>query len=332
MDCEAGFITSIPLGRSFLQTRTLCHVRHKSPTNRTRRAYMTVAETTSSSGTSSSKEPDHLEPKKDDFRSKYEWARGKDIPPVAETMSTFLKEFARPIPIVYRSIINEMLMVTHLARVCPMWHYDVIFAFGFNQVFDDFLKFYPNSDEKEKLFRSMAKALHFDPDVIQEDGKAVQNWLDGKNEADVFNIVEQDSNSSPLAATLGFLKSATEYDWYYSRLFGIGLIKIMESVGVDLTNANAEKWADKLNVPKGKFASELATYLSIAERLKQAEQIFAESSAREARKAAERLAEKARKAKEDAGLAESSSAKKGTENIGLPGKETGGIPSPETEI
>ena len=70
----------------------------------------------------------------------------------------------------------------------------------------------------------------------------------------------------------------------------------MDKVGVELTNANAERWADKLKIPKTKLSAEMAEYLASVERLKQAEQIFAEASAREARKVADRLAAKAAKA------------------------------------
>eukprot|EP00172_Hildenbrandia_rubra_P004053 Plantae.Rhodophyta-Hildenbrandia_rubra.ctg747.p1 GENE.Plantae.Rhodophyta-Hildenbrandia_rubra.ctg747~~Plantae.Rhodophyta-Hildenbrandia_rubra.ctg747.p1 ORF type:complete len:341 (+),score=89.29 Plantae.Rhodophyta-Hildenbrandia_rubra.ctg747:182-1204(+) len=340
MDKDAGFVGTFVLARSGLHRGQFrCDVQQKSRTCRAKRWRMAVAEAASGSSEASEAKDakssstihqmggqSHGDAK--EFRDKFEVERGKEIVPVSVAMSQFQNEFARPVPIVYRSIVNETLMTTHLARVCPMWRYDEVFAFGYMQIFDEFLKFYPAEDEKERLFHAMSKALKFDEKKLRKDGDAVKRWIVGKSESDVFKLVEEGGDtSSPIYSAFSYLQNAGRFDWYYSRLFGIGLIKIMEAVGVKLTNENAEKWANKLKVPKGKFASEMAAYLSIVERLKQAEQIFAEASAREARKVAERLAEKAAKAKEE--------ANKGIEEagVGVRGEASaGGTTGDKTEI
>jgi len=57
------------------------------------------------------------------FYKKYNSYRGKDVPTVSETMTKFNELFPRPVPSVYRNIISEILMTTHLAKHCAMWKY-----------------------------------------------------------------------------------------------------------------------------------------------------------------------------------------------------------------
>jgi len=57
------------------------------------------------------------------FYQKYNTFRGKDVPTVSETMTKFNELFPRPVPSVYRNIISEILMTTHLAKHCAMWKY-----------------------------------------------------------------------------------------------------------------------------------------------------------------------------------------------------------------
>lgn len=57
------------------------------------------------------------------FYQKYDSYRGKEVPTVSETMTKFNDLFPRPVPSVYRNIISEILMTTHLAKHCAMWKY-----------------------------------------------------------------------------------------------------------------------------------------------------------------------------------------------------------------
>lgn len=248
------------------------------------------------------------------FRAKYEHLRGTDVETVSDMMQRFTMTFKRPVPIVYRTVINETLSTTHLARVCPMWRYDAIFALGFDAVFSTFLKYYPNVAERDALYDAAATALRFSPADLRADAAAATAAIvDGsgmKTEAELFNAL--DATPSAANATNGILEAMSYIrdsvygEWYYSRLFGIGLITIMDLTNTSLDATTAEKWAIKLGVESSKFGAEMGAYLSGLERLKQAEQIYAEATAREAKKTAERLAAKAKKAAEEAALLEGS--------------------------
>ena len=255
-----------------------------------------TSNTTSSSSSSSSSQ----------FRHRYENLRGADIEPVSATVGRFNKSFMRPVPVVYRSIINEMLTTAHLASVCAMWRYDAIFAFGFDSIFSVFLQYYPDDKERESLYKCAVESLRMDFDIIKQSAQSVKSWIDGKTQDDIFQAINAASPSAsidsvgPVIEALAYIRDADSFDWYYSRLFGIGLIQVMQSVGAELTVPNAEIWANKIGLDQGKFATEMSTYISNMERLKQAEQIFAEATAREAKKTAERLDAKAKAAAKQA--------------------------------
>lgn len=187
-----------------------------------------------------------------------------------------------------------------------MWRFDAIFAYGFEAIFSEFLKYYPNDEERDFLYKSCVEALGLELPVIKEAAADVAQWLEGKSEEDVLNALSAASPGAsteqvgPVIEALAYIRDAGNFDWYYSRLFGIGLIQIMVVVGAELTSARAEAWAEKIGFEKSKFAAEMGNYLSSVERLKQAEQIFAEATAREAKKTAERLAAKAEAAAKEA--------------------------------
>ncbi|PXF44661.1 Protein THYLAKOID FORMATION 1, chloroplastic [Gracilariopsis chorda] len=250
--------------------------------------------------------PAPASPPRSDFRHRFDDLRGKPVEPVSATMARFNAQFARPIPIVYRAVVNEMLTTTHLAVVCAMWRFDAVFAFGFDAIFSAFLRYYPDERERDQLYVACAQSLHLDVHAIRRTAADVSAWLQDKTEADVFNALNAAPPSAsadtvgPVVEALAYIRDAADFDWYYSRLFGIGLIQIMNAVGVELTVANAEKWAHRVGLMQSKFTAEMGAYLSNMERLKQAEQIFAEATAREAKKTAERLAARAQAAAKEA--------------------------------
>lgn len=219
--------------------------------------------------------------------------RGAKIATVSEAVEKFQTQFARPVPIVYRAIINELLTTSHLAIVCALWRYDALFAAGFEHVFEAFLAYYPNVDERARLRLAVTSALNLDPKLLAADATTVREWAESVRTADaVFAAVDGEESNAAIAA-LKAPKNAANYEWYYSRCYGIGLITVMQAVGVELSVANAESWADRLAIERSKLSAEMGVYLSSMERLKQAEQIFAEAAAREAKKTADRLARRA---------------------------------------
>eukprot|EP00188_Purpureofilum_apyrenoidigerum_P002369 Plantae.Rhodophyta-Purpureofilum_apyrenoidigerum.ctg24671.p1 GENE.Plantae.Rhodophyta-Purpureofilum_apyrenoidigerum.ctg24671~~Plantae.Rhodophyta-Purpureofilum_apyrenoidigerum.ctg24671.p1 ORF type:complete len:302 (+),score=71.56 Plantae.Rhodophyta-Purpureofilum_apyrenoidigerum.ctg24671:147-1052(+) len=240
-----------------------------------------------------------------EFAKKYGHLRGAKIPTVTDTMAKFNENFSRPVPSVYRSIVNEIITLGHLTSVCAMWHYDAVFAYGFDEIFQRYFQYYPSSEERERLISCIVNSIpNLDLDTIRKDGQSVRDWLEGKSGPEVLEQIESGSSDGPVLSAFSYIKSVPDYEWYYSRNFGFGLIFMMEKLKVELTDENAERWAKAIGVSPVKVKDEVAVYISSLERLKQAEQMFADLAAREKKKAADILDEQAKKAQQEADEAE----------------------------
>jgi photosystem II biogenesis protein Psp29 len=226
---------------------------------------------------------------------------GYSVRTVAETISDFLKRFRHPIPSIYRTIVQELLVTTHLARVSLGFQYDPVFALGFQMVTQVFFKSYPKAAEKEQLFDSMCKALLLDYERIKKDAAMLEEWTKTRTEQDILQAMEtggQDEISNTLY-------SIGQNEWFvYSRLFGLGLVRMMELCGEEANSERCKRWASALHISSLKLEQDLDTYQQSLERLKQAEQLFAELEARQKKKLAEKLAERAKRAQEEAMKAE----------------------------
>jgi photosystem II biogenesis protein Psp29 len=235
-------------------------------------------------------------PAQTEFSARYASARGARVETVSSAMTRFMEAFGRPLPIVYRGLINELLVSTHLAVVCPMFRYCPLVGYGVDEVFASFLRYYPSADERDHLYTCVCKALNFDKATLKADAAAIREWTVGKTEEDVFAASK--AGDGPVGSALKACANGdADFQWYYSRMFGLGVVRVMEAVGASMTVDAAEAWCAEMSLPKGKVGAEMGGYLSTTERLKQAEMLFAEVAARDARKSAERLAEKAKKAK-----------------------------------
>lgn len=102
---------------------------------------------------------------------KYGNLRGVKVPTVTDSMQKFNDAFNRPVPSVYRGIVNEMITLTHLTTVCAMWRYDAVYAFGYDELFNRFLSYYPNMEEREILISCITGAFEaLDLDKIRAVG------------------------------------------------------------------------------------------------------------------------------------------------------------------
>jgi len=237
---------------------------------------------------------------------KYGHLRGAEIEPCGAAVERFYKLFGKPVPFVFRSATNEILYMSHLDTVNARWKYDIMWAAGIYSTYD---LFFAAIDEKtrQELFNALMGALKQDPAQIKADAMKVLEWAKGKSEAQVVAAINGE-DSSEVGAVLGNAKSNP--DFLYTRNFGAGLIKTMQVVGVEPNSETAARWANALSFGKqtsavtditgSKFEADVGIFLSSVEKMQQAMQLYADIEAREKKKVAERLAEKAAKAAEDA--------------------------------
>ncbi len=92
----------------------------------------------------------------------------------------------------------------------------------------------------------MIKSVGLDESEIDAEAAAMASWARGKTKDEIASALRGEGDS-PLAA-IAIAARGDEY-WMYSRFFGIGLIKIMEIVGVEQDMSVAydvmENWMGK---------------------------------------------------------------------------------------
>lgn len=85
------------------------------------------------------------------------------MPPVSETKSNFLKAYKRPIPSIYNTVLQELIVQQHLMRYKRTYRYDPVFALGFVTVYDQLMDGYPSDQDRDSIFQAYVEALNEDP-------------------------------------------------------------------------------------------------------------------------------------------------------------------------
>lgn len=87
-----------------------------------------------------------------------------DVPTVSETKANFLQAYKRPIPSIYNTVLQELIVQQHLTRYKRTHRYDAVFALGFVTVYDRLMEGYPSDEDREAIFRAYIRALQEDPE------------------------------------------------------------------------------------------------------------------------------------------------------------------------
>ena len=87
-----------------------------------------------------------------------------DPPTVSETKLNFLKEYKRPIPSIYNTVLQELIVQQHLMRYKRSYRYDAVFALGFVTVYEQLMEGYPSDEDRDAIFQAYIKALKEDPE------------------------------------------------------------------------------------------------------------------------------------------------------------------------
>ncbi|CAH9071433.1 unnamed protein product [Cuscuta epithymum] len=217
-----------------------------------------------------------------------------EVPTVSQTKMDFLRAYRRPIPSVYGSVLQELIVQQHLMRYKKSYQYDPIFALGFVTVYDRLMEGYPTEEDKETIFRAYITALNEEPDQYRIDAQKLEAWASAQN---ANSLVEFSSREGEVENILKDIskRAATKDGFSYSRFFAVGLFRLLE-----LSNATEptilEKLCAALNVNKQSVDRDLDVYRNLLSKLVQAKELVKEYVAREKKKREERESQKSSEA------------------------------------
>ncbi|RDX96049.1 Protein THYLAKOID FORMATION1, chloroplastic [Mucuna pruriens] len=223
-----------------------------------------------------------------------------DPPTVSETKLNFLKAYKRPIPSIYNTVLQELIVQQHLMRYKRSYRYDPVFALGFVTVYEQLMEGYPSDEDRDAIFQAYIQALKEDPEQYRVDAKKLEEWARAQNPTSLIEF------SSREGEVEGILKDIAERaggkgDFSYSRFFAIGLFRLLELANameptilekdylpINQSLVSIQQLCAVLNVNKRSVDRDLDVYRNLLSKLVQAKELLKEYVDREKKKREER--------------------------------------------
>lgn len=209
-----------------------------------------------------------------------------DPPTVSETKLNFLKAYKRPIPSIYNSVLQELIVQQHLMRYKKSYRYDPVFALGFVTVYDQLMEGYPSDEDRDAIFQAYINALKEDPAQYRVDAQKLEEWARAQN---ATSLIEFSSREGEVEGTLKDIaeRAGGNGDFSYSRFFAVGLFRLLELANA-MEPTILEKLCLALNINKKSVDRDLDVYRNLLSKLVQAKELLKEYIDREKKKIEER--------------------------------------------
>lgn len=220
-----------------------------------------------------------------------------EVPTVADAKLKFTTAFKKPLPAIYSTVVQELLVQQHLFRWNRQYQYNEVTALGIVSIFEQILGGLPEA-EREAVFDAFIYALQEDPAQYRKDAAAMEEWARSQSA-----ITPDAAGSEQQQALARVAAAAGDGKFLYTKFFAVGLFRLVELTGSKDPKSLAGL-VKALNLSQERVNADLMTYKGVLSKLEAAKEIMKEFLAREKQKRAEREAEKARKAAEREAAAE----------------------------
>ncbi|KAK4577451.1 hypothetical protein RGQ29_027810 [Quercus rubra] len=182
-----------------------------------------------------------------------------DVPPtVSETKLNFLNTYKRPIPTVYNTVLQELIVQQHLM----------------------------SDEDRDAIFQAYIKALKEDPQQYRIDAQKLEEWARAQTASSLVEFKSREGDVEGMLQDIAE-RAGGKGSFSYSRFFAVGLFRLLE-----LANATEptilEKLCAALNVNKRSVDRDLDVYRNLLSKLVQAKELLKEYMDREKKKREER--------------------------------------------
>ncbi len=128
-------------------------------------------------------------------------------------------------------MMTDIVGTTHLTVVNARFARNPIWSLGMVSALDLLLKNYPDVDNRGKIVTSLFEAVELDEQSVRNEAAIMKEWIVGKSKDDVLSALKGEVDSPFKDAVID---AKEDKYWMYSRFFGIGLVALMEEVGVEM--------------------------------------------------------------------------------------------------
>eukprot|EP00877_Chromochloris_zofingiensis_P000694 jgi/Chrzof1/10625/Cz05g05190.t1_THF1[v5.2] len=223
-----------------------------------------------------------------------------DPPTVSDTKRKFSEAYKKPIPSIYNTVVQELLVQQHFMRYNVNYKYNQVMALGFVSVFDQILDGY-SKDDQQKIFTAYIAALGEDASQYRADAAKLEQQA---RELSGPDGLVPDASGNDLQKALAEVQAATSANKFsYNKFFAVGLFRLLELTGAK-EPAALERLVKAVGVRPEAVNKDLLLYKGILSKLSAAKELMREFLERERKKQAERDAEKATKAQAEQQQAE----------------------------
>ena len=156
---------------------------------------------------------------------------GKEVKTVGEAFAEFTATLGISVNALYKNMVTDIVGTTHLIVVNARFTRDPVWSLGIVTALDLLLKNYPEADVGADIKSALFKCIGMDEAEVIAEAKMIEEWAKGKTREEIEAALAGEG-SSPLAEIANKIK-ADEF-WMYSRYFGIGLVRIMDNIGLQM--------------------------------------------------------------------------------------------------